>query len=54
MRLALAGGLLLLAGAALAQDSPPPVGEEFVALFSSYCLQKFPDDGALAGRSWSR
>ncbi|MBA2589511.1 MAG: hypothetical protein H0U98_12910 [Alphaproteobacteria bacterium] len=48
MRLALAGSLVLLAGAARAQDSVPPVGDEFVALFSSYCLQKFPDDGAVA------
>ena len=46
---ALAGGFLLLAGAALAQDAapPPPVSDEFVRLFSSYCLNKFPDDGAL-------
>lgn len=40
-------GLLLLAGAALAQDSSPPVPDEFVRLFSTYCLNKFPDDGAL-------
>ncbi len=52
MRVALAGSLLLLAGPALAQDAPaPPVGEDFVALFSSYCLQKFPDDGALAAQA---
>ena len=51
MKLVLAGGLLLLAGAALAQDSAPPVGDEFVRLFSSYCLQKFPDDGALAAQA---
>ena len=51
MRLALACGLSLLAGAACAQDSAPPVGEEFVRLFSSYCLQKFPDDGALAAQA---
>lgn len=53
MRLALAGGLMLLAGAALAQDAPPPVAEDFVALFTSYCLQKFPDDGALAAQAVS-
>ncbi|MEO8301067.1 MAG: hypothetical protein ABI608_04695 [Rhizomicrobium sp.] len=47
-RLALACGVTLLAGAALAQDAAPlPVPEEFVRLFSSYCLQKFPDDDAL-------
>jgi len=47
-RLALACGVMLLAGAALAQDAvPPPVPDEFVRLFSSYCLQKFPDDAAL-------
>ena len=51
MKLALACGLTLLAGAALAQDSAPPVGDEFVALFSSYCLQKFPDDGAVAAQA---
>jgi hypothetical protein len=51
VRLALACGLMLLAGAALAQDTAPPVGDEFVALFSSYCLQKFPDDGALAAQA---
>jgi hypothetical protein len=40
--------MMLLASAALAQDvAPPPVPEEFVRLFSSYCLQKFPDDDAL-------
>ncbi|MBW8708947.1 MAG: hypothetical protein JF627_06735 [Alphaproteobacteria bacterium] len=48
MKLALACGAVLLAGAALAQDTAPPVSADFVALFSSYCLQKFPDDGALA------
>lgn len=53
MRLALAGGLMLLAGAALAQDSTPPVEDAFVQLFSSYCLQKFPDDGALAAQAAS-
>jgi hypothetical protein len=51
VRLALAGGLLLLAGAALAQDTAPPVEDAFVRLFSSYCLQKFPDDGALAAQA---
>jgi hypothetical protein len=40
---ALACGFVLLASAALAQDAAPqPVPEEFVRLFSSYCLQKFP------------
>jgi hypothetical protein len=51
VRLVLAGSLMLLAGAALAQDTAPPVGDEFVQLFSSYCLQKFPDDGALAAQA---
>jgi hypothetical protein len=46
-RTALAGGFLLLAGAALAEDAPPPVSDEFVRLFASYCLNKFPDDDAL-------
>ena len=40
-------GFVLLAGAALADDSPPPVSDEFVRLFSSYCLKAFPDDQAL-------
>jgi hypothetical protein len=48
MRKALAGGFLLLAGAALAQDVPPPVSTEFVRLFSNYCLSKFPDAVAQA------
>ena len=49
MRAALACGLMLLAGAALAQDAPaPPVSAEFVRLFSDYCLAKFPDPEALA------
>jgi len=50
MRLApLFCGVFLLAGVARAQDAAlPPVPEEFVRLFSSYCLQKFPDDAALA------
>jgi hypothetical protein len=47
-RAVLAGGFLLLASAALAQDvAPTPVSDEFVRLFSSYCLNKFPDDDAL-------
>jgi hypothetical protein len=48
---ALIGGLMLLAGAAptqcLSQDQPPPVSDEFVRLFASYCLKSFPDDAAL-------
>lgn len=45
---ALAISFVLLAGAALAQDvAPTPVSDEFVRLFSSYCLNKFPDDDAL-------
>ena len=48
MRAALACGLMLLAGAALAQDAPPPVSAEFVRLFADYCLAKFPDAEALA------
>jgi hypothetical protein len=51
MKLALACGAVLLAGAALAQDTAPPVSADFVALFSSYCLQKFPDDAALAAQA---
>ncbi len=47
-RAALAGGFLLLAGAALAQDAPPPVSDEFVRLFSNYCLSKFPEAMAQA------
>jgi hypothetical protein len=53
---ALCCGLLLLTGSARAQgqDSvpppPPPVSEEFVGLFTSYCLAKFPDDAALAAQ----
>jgi hypothetical protein len=39
--------VLLVAGAALAQDAPPPVSDEFVRLFSAYCLKAFPDDEAL-------
>ena len=46
-RAVLACGFLLLAGAALAEDAPPPVSDEFVRLFTSYCLNKFPDDDAL-------
>jgi hypothetical protein len=47
MRAALACGLMLLAGAALAQDAPAPnVSAEFVRLFSDYCLARFP--GAVA------
>lgn len=46
-RMALAGSFLLLAGAALAEDAPPPVSDEFVRLFASYCLKAFPDDTAL-------
>ena len=56
MRLAaLCCGLLLLTGSARAQGqegappalSAPSVSEEFVGLFTSYCLAKFPDDAAL-------
>ena len=45
----LLAGAALLADAAGAQEAapPPPVSDEFVRLFSSYCLNKFPDDGAL-------
>jgi hypothetical protein len=46
MRAALACSLVLLAGAALAEDAPP-VSDEFVRLFSSYCLKAFPNDAAL-------
>jgi len=44
--------LLLFAGSALAQDARPdanlpPAPAEFVAFFTTYCLEKFPDDAAL-------
>jgi hypothetical protein len=52
-RAALCGVLLLLAVTARAQDVAPPVSDEFVALFRSYCLQKFPDDDALATQAAS-
>jgi hypothetical protein len=44
--------LLLLCGSARAQEAQPdaalpPVPAEFVAFFSAYCLEKFPDDAAL-------
>ena len=43
---------ILLAGAAVAQDQPvAPVPDEFVRLFSGYCLGKFPDDTALADKA---
>ena len=56
---ALCCGLLLLtaSASASAQDQgaveasaldAPPVPDEFVRLFKSYCLAKFPDDAALA------
>lgn len=52
-RAALCGVLLLLAATARAQDAAPPVSDEFVGLFSAYCLQKFPDDDALATQASS-
>jgi hypothetical protein len=54
-RAALACALLLLAATARAQDAAtaPPVSDEFVGLFSSYCLQKFPDDEALTTQASS-
>jgi hypothetical protein len=54
-RAALACALLLLAVTARAQDAAtaPPVSDEFVGLFSSYCLQKFPDDEALTTQASS-
>lgn len=43
---------MLLAGAALAQDQPSaPVPDEFVRLFTGYCLAKFPDDDALKDKA---
>lgn len=42
-------GCLLLAGAASAEDAAPVSGE-FVRLFSSYCLQGFPDNAAINGQ----
>jgi hypothetical protein len=46
-------GLLLLYGGARAQDAKtdtalPPAPQDFVAFFQAYCLEKFPDDSALA------
>jgi hypothetical protein len=46
-------GLLLLGSSARAQDAIaeatlPPAPEEFIALFQTYCLEKFPDDDVLA------
>ena len=48
-RCVLACGLLLLSGSARAQDAPAPTPspDEFIRLFSSYCLEKFPDDAAV-------
>jgi hypothetical protein len=52
--------LLFLAGSVRAQDQgavqastsdAPLVSEEFVRLFRSYCLEKFPDDIALAAQA---
>jgi hypothetical protein len=43
-------GLLLLGGGARAQEVAPdsvPSPDEFISLFSSYCLEKFPDDAAV-------
>jgi len=45
-------GLLLLCGSARAQEVQsdvqlPPAPDEFVAFFTTYCLEKFPDDAAL-------
>ena len=47
------GLLLLVSGSGRAQDAAPgpsstPSPEEFNGLFSSYCLEKFPDDAAVA------
>lgn len=44
---------LLISASALAQDGPEaaPVSDEFVRLFSTYCLQKFPDDAALSAQA---
>lgn len=42
----LACGLLLLCGGARAQDTTPSP-DEFLGLFSAYCLDKFPDDAAV-------
>ena len=51
-RAALCCGLLLLCGSARAQDVQsdvqlPPAPDEFVTFFTTYCLEKFPDDAAL-------
>ena len=44
--------LLLFSGSVRAQDAQPnaqlpPAPAEFVAFFTTYCLEKFPDDAAL-------
>ena len=49
---ALCCALLLLSGGARAQEAKPdaqlpPAPAEFVAFFTTYCLEKFPDDAAL-------
>jgi len=49
---ALCCALLLLSGSVRAQEAVPqtplpPAPAEFVAFFSAYCLEKFPDDAAL-------
>jgi hypothetical protein len=49
---ALCCALLLLSGSVRAQEAQPdaqlpPVPAEFVAFFTTYCLEKFPDDAAL-------
>ena len=49
---ALCCALLLCSGSGRAQEARPetqlpPAPSDFVAFFSSYCLEKFPDDAAL-------
>ena len=49
--------LLLLSGGAQAQDAQPganlpPAPAEFVAFFTTYCLEKFPDDAALVSAAF--
>ncbi|MES2472098.1 MAG: hypothetical protein V4601_04565 [Pseudomonadota bacterium] len=44
------GLLLLISGSVCAQEAVPALtpSDEFIRLFSSYCLDKFPDDAAVA------
>lgn len=49
LRVFCCGLLLILIGGARAQDAAPAAAssDEFISLFSAYCLDKFPDDAAV-------